>query len=59
MGGGVSGFSWAQSLGMVREGASAVVTDLNQEGAQALADEIRSNDRNAIVLHQDVTEEER
>ena len=57
--GGASGLGQAQSLVMAREGASLVVTDINLEGAQAVADKIKANGGNAIALHQDVTEEER
>ncbi|MBV1915443.1 MAG: glucose 1-dehydrogenase [Pseudomonadales bacterium] len=57
--GGASGLGQAQCLVMAREGASVVVTDINLEGAQAVADEIKASGGNAIALHQDVTQEER
>ena len=57
--GGASGLGQAQCLVMAREGASVVVTDINLEGAQAVADEIKAKGGTAIALHQDVTKEER
>ncbi len=57
--GGASGLGQAQCLVMAREGASVVVTDINLEGAQAVADEIKAKGGNAMALHQDVTQEAR
>lgn len=57
--GGASGLGRAQSMTMAREGASVVVTDINEEGAQAVAEEIKSAGGKAIFLHQDVTKEAR
>ena len=49
------GRSTAKTLG--REGAKVVVTDINLEGAESCAGEIREAGGEAMAIHQDVTSE--
>jgi len=51
------GLGRTTALTLGREGAKVVVTDLDLEGAEACASEIRDAGGEAMALHQDVTEE--
>jgi NAD(P)-dependent dehydrogenase (short-subunit alcohol dehydrogenase family) len=53
--GGASGIGRASALMLAREGAKVAVTDIDHEGAQAVADAIGEA---AIAVHHDVTAEE-
>lgn len=54
--GAASGMGRADALLLAKEGAKVIVTDLNEEGGQAVAEEI-GND-NAIFIRHDVSSEE-
>lgn len=54
--GGGSGLGKAMSVRLAQEGATVVVSDINESSAQAVAAEIGGE---AIALHQDVTDEQR
>jgi NAD(P)-dependent dehydrogenase (short-subunit alcohol dehydrogenase family) len=55
--GGASGIGAACARTLAREGASVVVTDLDDASGKALVDEITGAGGKAIYLHQDVTDE--
>lgn len=55
--GGASGIGAACAAVLAREGASVVVTDLDDEGGRAVVDRI-ATDGEALFLHQDVSIEE-
>lgn len=57
--GGASGIGRATALTLAREGASLMVTDLNQAGADAVAAEITAAGGNARAMQQDTTDESR
>jgi len=56
--GGAKGIGREAALLLAQEGAKIVVTDLDEKHGQAVVEEIRKTDREAIFLHQDVTDEE-
>jgi NAD(P)-dependent dehydrogenase (short-subunit alcohol dehydrogenase family) len=56
--GGASGIGAACAMTLAREGAKAVVTDLDDAGGQAVVDKIGSAGGEAVFLHQDVSLEE-
>ena len=53
------GLGRTTALTLAREGATVVVTDVNQEGAERTAADIRAAGGNALALAQDVTSETR
>jgi acetoin reductase-like protein len=53
--GAASGMGRAMALAFGREGATVVVADLNEEGAQRVADEIASNGGRAVAKRLDVS----
>ncbi|NIP13266.1 MAG: glucose 1-dehydrogenase [Pseudomonadales bacterium] len=53
------GLGRTTALTLAREGASVVVTDVDLEGAETTAAEIRQAGGQALALHQDVTDEAR
>lgn len=53
------GLGRTTALTLAREGAIVVVTDVDLEGAEATAAEIRDAGGRALALHQDVTDEGR
>ena len=55
--GGASGIGAACARTLAREGASVVVTDLDDASGKALVSEITNAGGKAIYLHQDVTDE--
>ena len=57
--GGASGLGAESGRRLAREGAKVVLTDLNLEAAQAVADEILSEGHEARALAHDVTDEAR
>ena len=57
--GGASGIGRATALTLAREGASLMVTDLNQAGADAVAAEITAAGGEARAMQQDTTDESR
>jgi meso-butanediol dehydrogenase/(S,S)-butanediol dehydrogenase/diacetyl reductase len=54
--GGAQGIGRAIALRLAREGADVAVADLNEAGAEAVADEARALGRRAIAMRVDVTE---
>src|SRR5215471_18749632 len=56
--GGASGIGAACATTLAREGAKVVITDIDDEGAQAVAGKIVAAGGEAICLHQDVSIEE-
>lgn len=57
--GGASGIGEACALTLAREGASVVVTDIDEPRGKELVEKIALNGGKAIFLHQDVTDEAR
>lgn len=57
--GGASGIGRATALTLAREGASLMVTDINQAGADAVAAEITAAGGKAQAMQQDTTDESR
>lgn len=55
--GGASGLGKAQALLLAKEGAKVVITDLNDAGGQAVAEEIIGQGGEALCLRQDVRNE--
>lgn len=55
--GGASGLGAASAVLLAKEGAKVVVTDLNDAGGQAVADQIAAAGGDAFFLHHDVTDE--
>lgn len=56
--GAASGLGKAQAILFAKEGAKIIVADLNLEGAEKIAEEIRKNGGNAIGVKVDVADEE-
>jgi NAD(P)-dependent dehydrogenase (short-subunit alcohol dehydrogenase family) len=56
--GGASGIGKETALLLAKEGAKVVVTDINKDEGEKVADEINGNGGDAIFLKHDVTEEE-
>ena len=56
--GGASGIGAACAAALAREGAKAVVTDLDEARGQAVVEESGSNGSTTVFLHQDVSLEE-
>lgn len=54
--GGASGIGWATCLALAARGARVAVGDVNVEGAQQVAEEIRRQDRQALAVAMDVTD---
>ena len=54
--GGGSGLGQAIAVGMAEAGAAVVVSDINLEAAERVAEEIRSQDGHSIALHIDVAQ---
>ena len=54
--GGGSGLGQAIAVGMAEAGAAVIVSDINLEAAERVAEEIRSQDGHAIALHIDVSQ---
>ncbi len=52
------GLGYAAALGLAREGAKVVVTDVDAAGAERCAEEIRKAGGEAIAMAQDVTNED-
>lgn len=57
--GGAKGLGRADAEALAREGASVVVTDIDEEGGRAVAEAIKAAGGEATFLQQDVTDEER
>ncbi|MFN3609203.1 MAG: SDR family NAD(P)-dependent oxidoreductase [Hyphomonas sp.] len=55
--GAASGIGKAAALALAREGAAVMVTDIDEAGAQAVADEINKAGGKAAAMKQDVTDE--
>lgn len=55
--GGASGLGKAQALLLAKEGAKVVITDINDAGGQAVAEEIIGQGGEALFLRQDVRNE--
>jgi len=53
-----SGIGRATALALGREAASVVIADINVQGAQRVADEIKASGSNALALLTDVSKEE-
>mgnify|MGYP000246166877 CR=1 FL=1 len=56
--GGASGIGRATCLGFAARGARVAVADVNREGAEAVAEEIRRADGQALAIPMDVTDRE-
>ena len=56
--GGASGIGRAAAIILAREGASVMVTDIDEAGAQAVAAEINKAGGKAAAMRQDVTDED-
>ncbi len=52
------GMGRATALALAREGADLVLTDIEVEGTQAIAEEIRASGRRALALRTDITRED-
>ncbi|MEM9302351.1 MAG: SDR family oxidoreductase [Pseudomonadota bacterium] len=57
--GGASGLGAADAIALAAEGASVVVTDVNEAGGQAVVDEISAAGGTAMFMTQDVSDEAR
>ncbi len=57
--GAASGLGLADAEHLAAEGAKLVLTDINDEDGEALADKLRAGGSEAIYLHQDVRDEAR
>ena len=55
--GAAAGIGRASALRFAREGATIVATDINEAGAQAVADQIRAHGGRALALRQDASSE--
>lgn len=56
--GGTSGMGLAAVLGFVREGASVVVNDINEEGLEGISEKIQSMGGDVLTVHGDITKKE-
>lgn len=56
--GGASGFGKETALLFAKEGADVVILDLDQKGADSVAEQIKSLGRNALAVSLDVTRED-
>lgn len=56
--GGTSGMGEAAVLGFVKEGASVVVNDINEERLLRLSEKIKAMGRDVLVVHGDITQKE-
>ncbi|MFC1862582.1 SDR family NAD(P)-dependent oxidoreductase [Thermodesulfobacteriota bacterium] len=56
--GGTSGMGEAAVLGFVREGASVVVNDINEERLEGIAEKIQSMGGDVLTVHGDITKKE-
>ena len=56
--GGTSGMGEAAVLGFVREGASVVVNDINEEGLEGISEKIQSMGGDVLTVHGDITQKE-